>query len=134
MPGMAAAQNDLAYLLARRGESLPEATELAQEARANRPDSFQIADTLGYVYLRRELSEAALVQFDAAIELSESESSGWATAQFHRGLALRELGRHAEAIAAIEQALASGADFAQAREAHQVLAELASPPEAPPEG
>lgn len=134
MPGMAAAQNDLAYLLARRGESLPEATELAQEARANRPDSFQIADTLGYVYLRRELSEAALVQFDAAVELSEPESSGWATAQFHRGLALRELGRHAEAIAAIEQALASGADFVQAREAHQVLAELSSPPEAPPEG
>jgi tetratricopeptide (TPR) repeat protein len=125
-PGLAAAQNDLAYLLARRGESLPEATELAQEARANRPDSPEIADTLGYVYLRRELGEAALVQFDAAVELAEPESTGWATAQFHRGLALRELGRQAEAIAAIEQALASGAEFGQAQEAHRVLGELAS--------
>jgi len=126
LPGFAAAQNDLAYLLARRGESLPEATELAQEARANRPDSPEIADTLGYVYLRRDLGDAALVQFDAAIELAEPESTGWATAQFHRGLALRELGRQPEAIAAIEQALASGAEFGQAQEAHRVLAELAS--------
>jgi tetratricopeptide (TPR) repeat protein len=133
-PGLAPAQNDLAYLLARRGESLPEATELAQEARASRPDSPEIADTLGYVYLRRELGEAALVQFDAAVELSEPESTNWATAQFHRGLALRELGRQAEAIAAIEQALASGAEFGQAQEAHRVLAELASAPGAQPEG
>jgi tetratricopeptide (TPR) repeat protein len=125
-PGLVAAQNDLAYLLARRGESLPEATELAQEARANRPDSSEIADTLGYVYLRRELGEAALVQFDAAVELAQPESAVWATAQFHRGLALRELGRQPEAIAAIEQALASGAEFGAAQEAHRVLGELAS--------
>ncbi|MEN8159616.1 MAG: hypothetical protein ABFS41_06055, partial [Myxococcota bacterium] len=124
-PGMASAQNDLAFLLARRGESLPEATELAQEARANRPDSPQIADTLGYVYLRRDLDEAALVQFDAAAELSEPQSTSWATAQYHRGLALRSLGREEEAIVAIEQALASGAEFGQAQEAHQALVELA---------
>jgi tetratricopeptide (TPR) repeat protein len=124
-PGMASAQNDLAYLLARRGEALPEATELAQEARANRPDSPQIADTLGYVYLRRDLGEAALVQFDAAAELSEPQSTSWATAQYHRGLALRSLGREDEAIVAIEQALASGAEFGQSQEAHQALVELA---------
>jgi tetratricopeptide (TPR) repeat protein len=125
-PGMASAQNDLAYLLARRGESLPEATELAQEARANRPDSPQIADTLGYVYLRRDLGEAALVQFDAAAELSEPQGTSWATAQYHRGLALRSLGREDEAIVAIEQALASGAEFGQSKEAHQTLVELAN--------
>jgi tetratricopeptide (TPR) repeat protein len=124
-PGMASAQNDLAYLLARRGESLPEATELAQEARANRPDSPQIADTLGYVYLRRDLGEAALVQFDAATELSEPQGTSWATAQYHRGLALRSLGREDEAIVAIEQALASGAEFGQSQEAHETLVELA---------
>ena len=40
----------------------PGVTELAQEARASRPDSPEIADTLGYVYLRRNLAEAALVR------------------------------------------------------------------------
>ncbi|MGH7288274.1 MAG: tetratricopeptide repeat protein [Myxococcota bacterium] len=130
LPGLPAAANDLAYALAKRGESLQEATELAQEARANRPDSSEIADTLGYVYLRRELAEAALVQFEAAVELAEAESPGWATAQFHRGLALRQLGRQPEAVTALEQALASGADFAEVKEAHRVLAELANAPEA----
>jgi tetratricopeptide (TPR) repeat protein len=125
VPDLPAAANDLAYQLARRGEDLQEATELAQEARASRPDSPEIADTLGYVYMQRRLAEAALVQFDAALELSEAESPGWATAQFHRGLALRDLGRRQEAVAAVERALASGADFAEVKDAHQALAELA---------
>ena len=125
-PDLPAAQNDLAYLLARRGEDLETSTELAQEARAARPDSSEIADTLGFVYLRRDLAEAALVQFDAALELAEAGSPGWATAQYHRGLALRQLGRTPDAVAALEQALASGAEFAEAKEAHQALADLGS--------
>ncbi len=132
-PDMPAAQNDLAFLLAQRGEDLEAATELAQEARANRPDSPEIADTLGFVYLRRDLAEAALVQFDAALELSEAGTSRWAVSQYHRGIVLRQLGRQADAVAALEQALASGAEFAEAQEAHRMLAELggASPPSGP---
>lgn len=128
VPDLPGAANDLAYILARRGEDIQEATELAQEARVARPDSAEIADTLGYVYMRRNLHEAALVQFEAAIDLAEAESPAWATAQYHRGLALRDLGRSEEAVQAIEQALASGADFAEAKDAHKVLAELASAP------
>jgi tetratricopeptide (TPR) repeat protein len=134
-PDLPAAQNDLAYMLARSGEELESATELAQEARANRPDSPEIADTLGFVYLQRKLAEAALVQFDASLQLAEPGSSRWAIAQYHRGLALRQLGRQADAVTALEQALASGAEFGEAKEAHQVLAELGSAAAAPgPEG
>jgi tetratricopeptide (TPR) repeat protein len=125
VPDLPAAANDLAYALAQRGEDLQEATELAQEARASRPESPEIADTLGFVYMRRNLADAALVQFDAALELAPAESPSWATAQFHRALALRELGRQGEAVEAVEKALASGADFAEAQDAHRVLAELA---------
>jgi tetratricopeptide (TPR) repeat protein len=123
-----AAGNNLAFLLAKRGEDLQEATELAQEARASRPDSSEIADTLGFVYMQRKLAEAALVQFDAALELAPAESPAWATAQFHRGLALRELGRGEEAVIAVERALASGAEFPESQDAHRVLAELAKAP------
>jgi lipopolysaccharide biosynthesis regulator YciM len=125
VPNLPAAANDLAYALAQRGEDLQEATELAQEARASRPESSEIADTLGYVYMRRDLAEAALVQFDAALELAEPQGSAWATAQFHRALALRELEREEEAVVALEKALASGADFAEVDDAHRVLGELA---------
>jgi len=134
-PDLPAAQNDLAYMLARKGEDLETATQLAQEARANRPDSPEIADTLGFVYLQRKLADAALVQFDASLQLAEAGSTRWAIAQYHRALALRQLGRQADAVAAIEQALASGADFAEAQEAHKVLAELGSADTPPkPEG
>jgi tetratricopeptide (TPR) repeat protein len=125
VPNLPSAANDLAYALAQRGEDLQEATELAQEARASRPESSEIADTLGFVYLRRNLAEAALVQFDAALELAEPGGSAWATAQFHRGLALQQLEREQEAIVALEKALASGADFAEVQDAHRVLGELA---------
>ena len=130
VPDLPAAANNLAFLLAKRGEDLQEATELAQEARASRPDSSEIADTLGFVYMRRNLAEAALVQFDAALELAPAESAAWATAQYHRGLALKELGREQEAVLAVEQALASGAEFAESQDAHRVLAELAKAPPA----
>jgi len=131
VPNLPAAANDLAFALAQRGEALQEATELAQEARASRPESSEIADTLGYVYMRRNLAEAALVQFDAALELADSEGPAWATAQFHRALALRELDREEEAMVAVEKALASGADFAEVKDAHRVLAELAKTTTAP---
>jgi tetratricopeptide (TPR) repeat protein len=125
VPDLPSAANNLAFALAQRGEDLQEATELAQEARAARPDSSEIADTLGFVYMKRKLPEAALVQFDAALELADAESPAWATAQFHRALALRELSRESEAVTAVEKALASGADFAEVQDAHRVLAELA---------
>jgi predicted Zn-dependent protease len=122
-------------MLARGGEELEKATELAQEARANRPDSPEIADTLGFVYMKRKLAEAALVQFDASVQLSEPGSTRWAVAQYHRGLALWQLGRQADSVAALEQALASGADFAEAQDAHHVLAEIGSTAASPgPEG
>ena len=74
------------------------------------------------------------MQFDASLELAEPELR-WAVAQYHRGLALRQLGRQADAVAALEQALASGAGFAEAPDAHHVLAELGSKGASPgPEG
>jgi tetratricopeptide (TPR) repeat protein len=132
VPDLPTAANNLAYALAHRGEDLQQATELAQEARAARPESSEIADTLGFVYMKRKLPEAALVQFDAALELADAEGPSWATAQFHRALALRELGREPEAVTAVEKALASGADFAEVQDAHRVLGELAKTAAAAP--
>ncbi len=124
-PKLASAANDLAYVLARQGEDLERATELAQEARAQEPDSAQIADTLGWVYLRRGLAEASLAQFEEAVDLAEKQSPAWATASYHRALALRELGRRDEAVASVEQALAAGADFPEAEDARRAMKELA---------
>lgn len=123
-PDLAAPANDLAYLLVQEDRDLDRALSLAQRARAGRPNVSDIADTLGFVQLRRGLPNAALAEFNAAIDLAPASSSAWARAQYHRGLALRDLEREAEALEAVELALASGASFPEQEQARLLLREL----------
>lgn len=129
LPG---ARNDLAFLLARQGRDLERALGLAQEARTALPQSPEVADTLGYVYLRRNLPEAAVDQFEVAIELAKAGSVEWATSQYHLGLALRALGRGDEARQAFERALASTAPFPEADAARREIESLAQAPAGSP--
>jgi len=122
-PGRPGLKNDLAFLIAWRGGDLDRALELAQEARAALPRSAPVADTLGYVYLRRELPEAALPQLEEAVALAEPDSPEWSTAQYHRALALRALGLDSEAVQALENALDAG-EFLEQPEAQAALDEL----------
>lgn len=123
LPG---AKNDLAFLLARQGGDLERARQLAEEARTALPRSPDVADTLGYVYLQKGLSEAARDQFRAALDLSDPQSSAWATSQYHLGLSYKALGRMDEAREAFERALATAVDFPEATEARRQIQELAS--------
>jgi len=124
LPG---AKNDLAFLLARRGEDLDRALRLAQEARQAAPRDAALADTLGYVYLRKGLPKAALPQLEEALGLAKDGGLVWASSQYHKGLALRDLGKAAEARKAIEQALGV-AGFPEAREARAALEALEAGP------
>ncbi|MDJ0864608.1 MAG: tetratricopeptide repeat protein [Myxococcota bacterium] len=119
---LAGAKNDLAWLLAEEGADLERALTLAQEAQQAIPDSPNIADTLGYVYYRKGLHEAALQQFEYAIELLGEESGdGSAEFHYHLGLALRALGRESDAIPALERALALDEEFSDAEQARREL-------------
>jgi tetratricopeptide (TPR) repeat protein len=98
-------QSNLAYVLAEERQDLDRALELAQNAVANEPEHPRMADTLGYVYLRKGLTEPALSQFDAALRLDdESDAPARARIHYHRGLALAELGREQDADAAFAEA------------------------------
>lgn len=59
-PNMADAKNNLAYLIADEGTNLDRALDLAQEAKAKLPDNGNVADTLGYVLLKKGIPEAAI--------------------------------------------------------------------------
>lgn len=128
LPG---ARNDLAFLLARQGGDLERALRLAQEARTALPRSPEAADTLGYVYLQRNLPEAAVDQFQAAVELARSGSPEWATSQYHLGVALKALGRQDEARQAFERALAAATPFPEADAARREIESLAQAPAGP---
>jgi tetratricopeptide (TPR) repeat protein len=128
---LSGAKNDLAFLLAQDGADLDRALRLAQEARAELPRSTQVADTLGYVYLKRNLPEAAIEQFLTAIDLAKAQSADWATAQYHLGLGLKALGRPADARAAFERALASSVQFPEADETRREIEGLTNAPAGP---
>jgi len=117
-PEHGAAANDLAWLLALRGESLTHALLLAERAVRIAP-SPESRDTLGFVHLRSDDVEAAQREFREAL----SEKPGYATARYHLALTLLQQGKTAEARVALELAL-SGEPFAESAEAREVLARL----------
>ena len=65
-PNLGIAKNNLAYLLADEGKNLDRALDLAQEAKAQMPESGNVADTLGYVLLKKGIPEAAVGYFQEA--------------------------------------------------------------------
>jgi uncharacterized protein (TIGR02996 family) len=110
-PQNVVALNDLAYALASQQRDLDRALELAQKAKQLQGDSAAIADTLGYVYLKRGLQPAAIEQFQYAIDRAEQHAEPAAVFRYHLGLALRADGNDAAAAEALEKALAEDADF-----------------------
>jgi tetratricopeptide (TPR) repeat protein len=58
------ALNNLSYLLARRGDQLPYALQLAQQAGRVLPGSEEVQDTLAYVYLKMGMRAEAAEVFD----------------------------------------------------------------------
>jgi tetratricopeptide (TPR) repeat protein len=117
-PEQASARNDLAFVLAQRGERLDRALELAQEAQRALGDNPAAIDTVGYVHYRAGRYEAALEEMNRAIALAEAKPGRVAPVYlYHLGLVLQALDRKPEAAAAFERALAGGEDFAEAEDA-----------------
>lgn len=120
--GAAVAANNLAWLYAESGNNLDMALQLAQDAKRALPDSPEVDDTLGYVYLRKNLPPLALRPLRTAAEkLPDNPVVRWHFAQ-----ALAETGDKAGAIAQIEAALKLDANFGGAAAAKTKLQELRS--------
>jgi len=115
-----AAKTDLAYLLAANGRDLDRALRLAEEAQQSMSRDPDAANTVGYVYLRKGLNEAALQQFQYALELNGERTSALApTLHYHLGLSLDALDRNEEAADAFEKALVLDANFPGAEDARR---------------
>jgi tetratricopeptide (TPR) repeat protein len=119
-PELAPAANNLAWILADRGEKLNEALALAQKAKAKFPDNGSITDTLGWVYYKKGLYDNALTEFNEAIEkLPENP-----TVRYHLGLAYYKKGQNDRAKQELQEALSLSASFEGAEEAKRILAKL----------
>ena len=107
-PDNGAALNNLAYLLAETGVDLDEALRDALRARELHPEADEIADTLGWVYVKREAYREALATFSRLVQKSPEKVN-------YRGrllLVLELMGDKSAAVAELKAALATKPDDA----------------------
>jgi tetratricopeptide (TPR) repeat protein len=100
------AKNNLAYLLAESGTDLQRALDLAQEAKAQRPNDPGTADTLGWVLYRRGVPGAAVGYLREAVAGLEPGTPEMGTTRHHLALAYEANDQKELAIETLELALA----------------------------
>jgi Flp pilus assembly protein TadD len=118
-PGLVEARNDLAWLLAERGEELDLALELAEGA-SGPGASPEVLDTLGWVHFKRGEFAQAVLALERAVEAAPDAPS----MRYRLALALERSGDPQRARTMLESALATGS-FPEADDARRRLAERA---------
>ena len=93
--------NNYAYLLAQTGGSLDEALTYAQRAMQAKPEVDEIADTLGWIYLKKQLTDNAIEMFQRIVAKQPRNP----VYQYHLALALDQKGNRDEARKHVEIAL-----------------------------
>jgi tetratricopeptide (TPR) repeat protein len=102
-PNNAVALNNLAFLLAESGGDLDQALTYAQRAEQMMPAMNEVSDTLGWIYLKKNLSDNAMDIFQKLV----STAPGNSTYRYHLGMALSQKGDRPRAIRELQQALHS---------------------------
>lgn len=93
--------NNLAFFLADSGGDLDEALGLAQRALARFPNQPALSDTLGYIYLKKGLTESAVQTFQKLVQ----KNPQLASFHYHLGLAMFQKGDRTSARKELESAL-----------------------------
>jgi tetratricopeptide (TPR) repeat protein len=102
-PNNAIALNNLAFLMSETGGDLNEALTYAQRAKQIMPNMNEISDTLGWIYLKKNLSDNAVDIFQDLVSKAPKNS----TFRYHLGMALSQKGDKPRAIKELQQALRS---------------------------
>jgi Flp pilus assembly protein TadD len=100
-PNNAWALNNLAFLLADTGGDLDQALTLAQKAKQLLPNLAEVSDTLGLIYLRKNLSDNAVDIFKDLVNKQPNAS----TFHYHLGMAFSQKGDKPKAIQELQHAL-----------------------------
>jgi len=116
----AVASNNLAWLYAAEGKgNLDQALELAQAAREVLPDQPEVNDTLGYIYLKKQIPTLAVPPMLRAVDKDPKNP----TYHYRLGQAYLESGSRLKAKQSLETALQLSTDFPEVAEARSLLAQ-----------
>ena len=117
-PNSAAAANNLAWLIASEKDGdLGEALRLAMLAKQAMPDEPHIADTLGWVHLKRQSYPLAISQFQQALANRADDP----VIAYHLAMAQYGNGEKDVAIATLKGAVAKKTEFKERAEAMKTL-------------
>jgi tetratricopeptide (TPR) repeat protein len=119
-PAAPVAANNLAYRYVQDGGNLDVALQLAQTARQRLPDSAEVADTLGWIYVKKDLASLAVIHLEAAISKAPSEG----LYHYHLGVALHQLGQKIRSRRVLERALSLNLPASDAEQARALLAAI----------
>jgi tetratricopeptide (TPR) repeat protein len=102
-PTNAVALNNLAFILAEGGADLDQALTMAQRAKQLLPNLAEVSDTLGWIYLKKNLSDNAIQIFSDLVAKTPHK----ATYRYHLGMALSQKGDKRQAAKELQEALKS---------------------------
>jgi tetratricopeptide (TPR) repeat protein len=119
-PEDATAMNNLAFALAESGSQLDQALELAGKARRKAPNNPGIADTLGWVYVKRGLNDSAVQIFSGLIKKYPDEPAF----RYHLGVALLQQGKRSEAKTQLDLGLSKRPPKDMAEKIKDLVAKL----------
>jgi Flp pilus assembly protein TadD len=114
------ALNNLAFIKAEEGTDLDSALGMAQRAFQAAPTSPDIADTLGWVYIRKNLSQEAVRVFTDLVK----KYPAIPMYRMHYGMALIQKGDRPAAKRELETALKSGPSKDEAAKIQELLRTL----------
>ena len=122
-PGSPVLLNNLAFLMADNGGNLDEALSIALMAKRQLPDLNEIEDTIGWIYLKKNLVDSASRVF---AELVEKYSTNWMF-HYHYAVALERKGDRAGALKELNAALENKPSKAVEGTIKDLVKKLSSP-------
>lgn len=121
-PDHPVALNNLAYLLAENPSELDRALTLAQRARGLAPNDPNIADTLAWIYIKKDLADSAVRILDDLVSRNPSH----VTWRYHLAVALFSKGDAAGAKQQLEAALKHNPTQEEAGKIRDLLSKVGS--------
>jgi tetratricopeptide (TPR) repeat protein len=121
-PNSVVALNNLAYIKAEQGKDLDNALTLAQRARQQYPRDPNVADTLGWIYIKKNLSDDAIRIYREVVSTAPEN----AAYHYHFAMALYQKGDKQGAKQALDEALKRGPKPPEQQGIKELMAKVGS--------
>ena len=121
-PRAPVAANNLAWLYVASNRNLDQALQLAQTAHQALPQEPSVSDTLGWIFVQKDMADRAVPFLEASAKNAPNDP----TFHYHLGTAYLKAGDADKARGSLKKALALKSDFAGADEARKALERLGS--------